>query len=92
MQEVMDMATPDAVSAGFVQGSKRLLQAQFDALQVIRDLAANFRGVLGLAPETKPASRESRENLRKAVRPREATFFGQSETDPLIERSFHQGR
>jgi hypothetical protein len=47
----MDMATPDAVSAGLVQGSKRLLQAQLDALQVIRDLAANFRGVLGLAPE-----------------------------------------
>ncbi len=58
MQEVMDMTTPDAVSTGFVQGSKRLLQAQLDALQVIRDLAANFRGVLGLAPETKPASRE----------------------------------
>lgn len=55
MQEVMDMATPDTVSAGFVQGSKRLLQAQFDALQFFRDLAANFCGVLGLASETKPA-------------------------------------
>lgn len=54
----MDMATPDAVSAGFVQGSKRLLQAQLDALQVIRDLAANVRGIFGLAPETKPASCE----------------------------------
>jgi len=58
MQQVMDMATPDTVSAGFVQGSKRVLQAQFDTVQVIRDLTANFRGVLGLAPETKPASRE----------------------------------
>jgi len=58
MQEVMDMATPDTVSAAFVQGSKRLLQAQFDALQVFRDLAANFCGIFGLAPETKPASRE----------------------------------
>ncbi len=58
MQVVMDMATPDAMSTGFVQGSKRLLQAQLDALKVIRDLTANFCGVLGLAPETKPASRE----------------------------------
>ncbi len=58
MQELMDMASPDAVSASFVQGSKRLLQAQLDTLQVIRDLTANFCGVLGLAPETKPASRE----------------------------------